>query len=264
MALSLEEINSKIAQLQKAIDSPATPAAQKTAFKSIIEKLESQKPKEKVAESKVGTKPFTEGQGSKVTDKDKAAEAEKRGRKKGGKKKAKATKFRPENEAYDTWKEKVISELQKLESINKETATGAFNLFKTVVDKSFKNHEGVLVTAKRIALASKKKFETRDNSKTEPKATASAKANPYDCDDLIAKEKERKQKSKAAAEKRADEPKKTPATRNKIAIEKVAERITTNITKRIDKGEVKRAELEKLIGETKILLKNLEAALKKL
>src|SRR6478752_1776289 len=46
------EIDEKIAKLEKAISSPATPESQKESFKKIIEKLKSGKSSEKPAESK--------------------------------------------------------------------------------------------------------------------------------------------------------------------------------------------------------------------
>jgi hypothetical protein len=84
----------------------------------------------------------------------------------------------------------------------------------------------------------------------------------YDCDDLIEKEKEKAKKRKENADKKAKEPKKTEATKNKEAIEKVSDRVTSNLEKRIDKGEVSKAEIKKLITEAKDLLKMLEKALK--
>jgi len=82
----------------------------------------------------------------------------------------------------------------------------------------------------------------------------------YDCDDLIAKEKERVKKSKDAAKKRAAEPEKTEVTKAKEKIERTHE----TIEKKIEKGEFTKAQIAKLIGETKDLLKMLEKALKSL
>jgi hypothetical protein len=177
------DLNDKIAKLEAAIKSPATPDAQKESFRGILEKLRAMQSKEepKKEEKKEASK----------------AEPKKRGRKAG-------TKM-PNKEKPEVKKE------PKKQSVTKGPAS-----------------------------------------------------DPYNCDDLISREKERRAKQKAASEKRAEEPKKTPATKNRIAIEKVAERVTANVQKRIDKGEVKRAELEKLIAETEHLLSNLKSALKKL
>lgn len=102
----------------------------------------------------------------------------------------------------------------------------------------------------------------KERSTTE-KPTA-PKKDPYDCEDLIATEKARQRKLKEAAKERADAPKHTPATKNKLAIEKVGERVVSNVHKRIEKGEVKRPELERLIKTTEEVLNSLRAALKKL
>ena len=60
--------------------------------------------------------------------------------------------------------------------------------------------------------------------------------------------------------KKASEPKKTEATKNKERIEKVTEVIETNIEKRIEKGQVSKSELQKLIAETEALLTKLKKA----
>jgi hypothetical protein len=78
----------------------------------------------------------------------------------------------------------------------------------------------------------------------------------YDCDDLIAKAKERRKK----ARERAKLPKKQEVTKN---IEKI-DKVTDNIEKRAEKDNVSVSELEKLIEETEQLLNVLKARLKKL
>lgn len=93
-----------------------------------------------------------------------------------------------------------------------------------------------------------------DLSKTEPKKDA------YDCDDLVKEAKERHAKAKAAAEARANAPKKSEATKDKEKIEKVHE----TVEKQLEKGKLNKSQLEKLIAETKDLLKLLEKALKNL
>ncbi len=90
------------------------------------------------------------------------------------------------------------------------------------------------------------------------------KKSEYDCDALIEKERERQKASKASAEARAKAAARPQSVKNRIAIEKVSERVMGNIQKRIDKGEVKRPELEKLIKETEDFLNGLRASLKKL
>lgn len=79
------------------------------------------------------------------------------------------------------------------------------------------------------------------------------------CDELISKADERKAKAKAAAEKRANEPKKTDATKNKEAIEKAATRVEKNVEKRVKKGDVSVAEIDKIIAEYETALTKLRA-----
>jgi hypothetical protein len=96
-----------------------------------------------------------------------------------------------------------------------------------------------------------------ETEKSEPKKS---KKSDYDCDDLIKEAKERHAKAKKAAEVRAEAPKKTEATKDKEKIEKVYD----NVEKHIEKNKLSKAQLEKLIAETKDLLKLLEKALKNL
>jgi hypothetical protein len=98
---------------------------------------------------------------------------------------------------------------------------------------------------------------TKAEEKSEPKES---KKESYDCDDLIKEAKERHAKAKKAAEARAEAPKKTEATKDKEKIEKVYD----NVEKHIEKNKLSKAQLEKLIAETKDLLKLLEKALKNL
>lgn len=76
-----------------------------------------------------------------------------------------------------------------------------------------------------------------------------AKKYGYDLDELLNKAKEGKAKAKKRAQERASEPKKTPATRNKEAVAKTTERVTTNVEGRAKKGNVDAREIEKLIAE---------------
>jgi hypothetical protein len=93
-----------------------------------------------------------------------------------------------------------------------------------------------------------------DLSKTEPKKDA------YDCDDLVKEAKERHAKAKKAAQARAEAPKKSEATKDKEKIEKVHD----TVEKQLEKGKLNKSQLQKLIAETKDLLKLLEKALKDL
>lgn len=86
--------------------------------------------------------------------------------------------------------------------------------------------------------------------------------NGYDINELLKSAKERKARAKEAAEKRKNEPKKTPATKNKEAVEKTTEKVTSNVQHRAEKGDVGKAEIEKLIAEYKQAIEKLEAILK--
>lgn len=170
------EIDSKIAGLERAIASPATPEAQKEGMRNMIAKLKAMKKEEKPAEPK------------------------------------KEPEKKPES----------------------------------------KKAEG-------------KKPEKKAEPKKEPeKKPEPKKKDDYDCDDLIAKAKKQRAAAKKAAAKRAEEPKHSPTTKDRMAIEKVAQRITGNVKKRIEKKQMKRDELQRLIKETKDFLRELEGALKKL
>jgi len=99
-----------------------------------------------------------------------------------------------------------------------------------------------------------------ERKKREPKAKAEVKSGtPYNCDDLIEQAEQRKAKAKANAVKRANEPKKTQATKNVEAVDKTAERIEKNVEKRVVKGDVSVAEIDKIIAEYETALKKLRA-----
>lgn len=103
-----------------------------------------------------------------------------------------------------------------------------------------------------------------ERKKREPKPKAEVKSGtPYDCDDLIAKAEERKAKAKANAIKRANEPKKTDATKNKEAIEKAATRVEKNVEKRVKKDEISFGEIKKLIAEYEDAIAKLKVLLAK-
>lgn len=91
-----------------------------------------------------------------------------------------------------------------------------------------------------------------------------AKSSGYDIDELLKKAKEQKAKAKARAEAKKDEPQKTPATKNKEAVEKTANKVVTNVEKRADKGNVKASEIEKLIEEYEEAIKKLRKILAEL
>lgn len=116
---------------------------------------------------------------------------------------------------------------------------------------------------KSATKASKKAERKAKKEKGAPvkKAEAKAAADDYDCDSLIKQVKERKAKAKAAAAKRAAQPKKTPATKNKEAVEKTTTRVTSNVEKRAKKEDVNPSEIQKLIAEYEEAIKKLKAIL---
>ncbi len=82
----------------------------------------------------------------------------------------------------------------------------------------------------------------------------------YDCDTIIAEEKERAKKRKEAKAARENAPKKTPVTKAKEKVEKAAE----TIMDRVESGTASKSEITKLIASVKSVLSKLEKALTKL
>jgi len=118
-------------------------------------------------------------------------------------------------------------------------------------------------------LEAKKNDEPKEKVVKKPKVKKAkkkeSKSEPeYDCDSIIAAAKKRSKDAKARAEKRANEPKKTEATKNKDVIEKVTEKVTENLEKRAEKGKVTKPEIEKLINKYKEAIKELEKILSKI
>jgi hypothetical protein len=98
---------------------------------------------------------------------------------------------------------------------------------------------------------------TPEKKKSVPQPKAKEEKYPEDEDDycakVIAQAKERRKKAK----ERAKQPQKTDATKNKEKLEKVFE----NVKERAEDQEITKAELVKLISETKSLLSMLEKKL---
>lgn len=111
--------------------------------------------------------------------------------------------------------------------------------------------------------AERKKREPKAKEQKPKKADIRTDNDAY-CKELIDEAEKRKAKAKAAAEKRASMPKKTPATKNKEAVEKTAGRIEKNVEKRAKKGDVTVSEIEKLISEYEDAIKNLRALITKI
>jgi len=159
--------------------------------------------------------------------------------------------------------QEMIDKLRKIaaESTNELARNGA---------KAKLQAEGVSLTEskpEKVMVAPKPKAERK---KREPKAkvvsTNEKRESPDKdkdyktyCDELISKADERKAKAKAAAAKRANEPKKTQATKNVEAVDKTAERVEKNVEKRVKKGDVSVAEIDKIIAEYETALTKLRA-----
>ena len=127
----------------------------------------------------------------------------------------------------------------------------------------------------------KSKAEPKPEAKAQPKTTSKpkrdddddmdceeleereevAKKNGYDLDELLAKARENKAKATKRAKERANEPKKTPATKNKEAVARTTERVVTNVQNRVKKGDVNVGEIEKLIGEYEVAISKLKKIL---
>lgn len=92
----------------------------------------------------------------------------------------------------------------------------------------------------------------------QPKAKEEKYAEDEDdyCAKVIAQAKERRRKAKENANK----PQKSPATRNKEKLEKVFD----NVKERSENESITKAELEKLIRETEVLLKMLKKKLEQI
>lgn len=244
-----KDFDDKVKKLERAIASPATPKAQKESFEKILAKLKATEAeltrgakKEESPNLKSGvTKKFKKGQGTKT----KASEHK---------------SLTP----YPEFKQAVILYLAETEEMTEGDASGIIDAQESEVKKMYDEGFTTAGVVKTLSKKAKKAFENRGKKAKGKKAPVSKQEPNYNCDDLIDKEKERAQKRKVAAAKRAAEPKKTPATKNKVAIENVAERLTKNIDKRIEKGQVNKAELEKLVKTTEELLTSLKARLKKL
>lgn len=147
------------------------------------------------------------------------------------------------------YEDDVYEAIVSIGEMSRSDAQGIGEANDSIIKEYYKKGNSAESAAKKILNVSDK-----DDAKSE-KNTAK-----YNCDDLIAKEKERVKKAKEAAKKRAAEPEKTEVTKAKEKIERTHE----TIEKKIEKGEFTKAQISKLIGETKDLLKMLEKALKSL
>ena len=92
----------------------------------------------------------------------------------------------------------------------------------------------------------------------------SAKSKGYDLDELLRSAKERKAKAKKRAQDKKDEPKKTPATKDRERVSKTNEAVVKGVVKRAEKGKVTAIEVEKLIAEHEEAIQDLQKILAKI
>jgi hypothetical protein len=180
-------------------------------------------------------------------------------------KKAKVEKVEKEDESeseiFAKFEDKVIESLEKESKITHKLAIEITAKWNNLIEVEMNNDK----TPTEVAEILMNKYFTEKNllgkkDKSEKSETKESKKDDYDCDDLIKEAKERHAKAKAAAEARAEAPKKTEATKDKEKIEKVHEAVE----KQVEAGKLTKKQLVTLINETKDLLKLLEKALKNL
>jgi hypothetical protein len=164
------------------------------------------------------------------------------------------SKFTPES--FKPKMEAKIKELQaKLSSTEKTKSSEKEKLAKEIVKSNEayrkKYPENITEKLKRMEEAPKKSV---------PQPKPKEEKYPEDEDDycakVIAQAKERRRKAKENANK----PQKTPATKNKEKLEKVFD----NVKERAENESITKAELEKLIRETEVLLGMLKKKLEQI
>lgn len=242
----MANIQSEIKDLQEAINSPATPEAQKVVMRGILAKLQSKQGSQKSTSkppvdlsTQKGRNNYLKTPGKIITYSD-------------------GFKWEvvPNTFAKNNWDNQEIFGLNVSEEtealIESENDLNEFNVF--AVEYKGKVKELVSVDGKSKLNIKVPNKDLNDKSDT---------LGDYNCDELIEKEKAKAKKRKANALKKASEPKKTEATKNKERIEKVADVVETNLEKRLAKNEVSVEEIRKLIDETESLLSKLKDALKK-
>jgi hypothetical protein len=254
-----KNIEKEIADLQGAINSPATPEAQKVVMRNILAKLQSQaKPTAKAKPTSV------------IKQVVKKADADNK-----AKQSAKIEvdwdfieKYLPNYSSNDDVA--TSDDLQRFIDGEMDGETEEENIWpifgeitipqarvelkkidENLMQNAIENYEET--TGKKYKATSKAE-PTKDTKK-------SNSLDDYNCDELIEKEKAKAKKRVENAVKKANAPKKTEATKNKERIEKVADVVETNLEKRLAKNEVSVEEIRKLIDKTENFLKKLKEAL---
>jgi hypothetical protein len=282
MAKSIEQ---EIADLEKAINSPATPEAQKGVMKGILEKLkakQSSAPKKSNEPIDLSTQKGRNEYAEKIS-KVPAKKSET------GKLMVAEVVYRDASNYKDNYLFGILPEyVNDVKEGDEEVPVGYFGitneqweefgrdwndefdhyLLEVMKVYPYENDE-MIDNSSELAVNSVKWNEalkgTKKGKKIEPKTESKkpTSEDDYDCDTLIEKEKTRRAKIKERALKKANAPKPTQATKNRDAIEKVGDKLEASIEKRLETGKVSKNELTKLIDETKALLKMLESYLDK-
>jgi len=149
------------------------------------------------------------------------------------------------------WYNRIRKALKTKHKLNDAEISKAFDdeHVKRLIDEGMQNKWSAILTAKNIVSAMKKKQAAPDKE--------------FNCDELIAKAKKAHAKREEIRRERANQPKKTPATKNKESLQKSAARVEKNITKRADSGKVSVTEIEKMIAVHEAAIKKLRDLLKK-
>lgn len=174
--MNVQEINNKIADLEKRSKNPSLPASAVTSLNKMIADLKAQiktepsKPAEpkKAEPKKVGVSTFTNGQGSKMTDADIEAETKRREKKakpepKKAEPKAKAEAKYPEDE--DDYCDKVIKGAKERRAKAKANAKKRANEPKKT--PATKNKEKVEKTVEKVLVNVEKRAEKGQVTRSE-------------------------------------------------------------------------------------------------
>jgi hypothetical protein len=268
MAKTIEQ---EIADLEKAINSPATPDAQKGVMKGILEKLKAKQgstPAPKKAETKTPApkKPSTKIDNLIVAEVMYRDGANYKDNYTFGVVTSLANQFKIGDEdvpvqmfgfSHEDWQE---FRGEKWDDEFDHYSVEVESITTYVPGMSLDNEPEIKDNGKWREALKGKSTEKKAEPKTEKKSSSE---DDYDCDTLIEKEKTRRAKLKERALKKANAPTPTQATKNRDAIEKVGDKLEASIEKRLETGKVSKNELTKLIDETKALLKMLESYLDK-
>lgn len=259
----MANIQSEIKDLQEAINSPATPEAQKVVMRGILAKLQSKQGSQKTT-SKPPVDLSTQKGRNDYLKKPKGADDSDKNLDK--------RVFAYLGKKFPRYTDELLIKDNKGEELSDEDYNDAF--FELVDD--VREHFDEMnedkggnpdiandYVERYMSNPENKKYYENGKLKTKTEPKKSDTLGDYNCDELIEKEKAKAKKRKANALKKASEPKKTEATKNKERIEKVADVVETNLEKRLAKNEVSVEEIRKLIDETESLLTKLKEALKK-